>query len=82
MINFDRLSKRQIHVLEQIATNNDGGHPQRTLDSLEAKGYIVGQLQYLSGFPPVAVIRYSVPIPVHIAWCQWCAEQQTEDEDK
>lgn len=81
MIDFAKLSKRQLKVLEQLATGNDSGHPQKTLESLEKKDYIVGQLQYLSGFPPVAVIRYSVPIPVHIAWCQWCAEQQTEKEE-
>lgn len=82
MIDFTKLSKRQLQVFEQISVNNDSGHPQKTLDSLEKNDYIVGQLQYLSSFPPVAVIRYSVPIPVQIAWCQWCAEQQAEKKDE
>lgn len=80
-IDFTKLTSKQLAVFEQVAVNNDSGHPQKTLGILIRKGYIVGRLQYLEGFPPTAVICYSVPIPVHIAWCQWCAEQQVEEED-
>lgn len=78
MINFDKLSNRQLAVFEQIATNNDSGHPPSTLNALERLGYIQGSLEQLRGFPPVSVVRYSVPVSVHIAWCQWCAKQQAE----
>lgn len=80
MIAFTELTKRQLGVFEQIATGNDKGHPQRTLDSLERRGYIGSELQYLSGFPPVAVCRYYVPIPVHMEWCKWCAERLEKEE--
>jgi hypothetical protein len=75
MMVFSELTKAQLRVFEQIATGSDTGHPQRTLDSLEARSYIQSEFQQLVGFPPVAVRKYSVPIPVHIEWCQWCSEQ-------
>lgn len=75
MIAFTELTKRQLEVFEQIATGNDTGHPRITLDSLERRGYIESEFQQLRGFPPVAVCKYSVPIPVHMQWCAWCAEK-------
>lgn len=78
---FTELTKRQLGVFEQIATNNDSGHPQKTLDSLERRGYISSEMEQLSGFPPVQIRRYYVPIPVHIEWCQWCAKQQAKKDE-
>ena len=82
MIDFNQLSKPQLRVFEQVAVGNDIGHPPRTLESLKDSGYLQSELQYLSGWLPVAVCKYSVPIPVHIAWCQWCSERlKGEDDD-
>jgi hypothetical protein len=70
VINFDKLSKRQLAVFEQISMNNDKGHPVSALNALYRNGYI-----RMHGTAP---IRYSVPVSVHTAWRQWCAKQQTE----
>lgn len=79
-IDFTKLTPAQLQVFEQVATGHPYGHPARTLESLEKKGYLQSHPERLSGNPPVAITRYSVPIPVHIAWCQWCAETAVEDE--
>lgn len=73
-IDFTKLTPQQLRVFEQVAIGYPYGHPVRTLESLEKKGYLRSHLEQLRGYPPVAVTRYSVPIPVHIAWCRWCAE--------
>jgi hypothetical protein len=72
---FGDLTKSQLRVFEQIAIGQDAGHSPQTLANLEERGYLQSELQYLSGWPPVAVCKYSVPLPVHIAWCQWCSER-------
>lgn len=78
-IDFAKLSPRQLHVFEQIAIGYGLGHPQRTVDSLKKNGYIKGNVVSLNG--ATAITCYSVPIPVHIAWCQWCAETATEGKN-
>ena len=75
------LSPRQRDVLGAIAINFDGGHHPRTLAVLEAKGLIVGEVGTLPPRPgdpawtAVRVRRYYVPLPIHVVWCAWCAEQ-------
>ena len=78
-IDFAKLTPQQLRVFEQIAVGHGLGHPQRTVDSLKKRGYIQGHVVALNG--AIAVTSYSVPIPVHIAWCQWCAEQQTNEDE-
>ena len=75
---FMGLTKPQQAVFEQIATGNDAGHHPKTLESLEAKGFIVSSDQTLGGRFPVKIKRYSVPWNVHYLWCQWCAETVQE----
>lgn len=75
MMAFADLTKRQREVFEQIATGNDSGHPQRTLDSLAARGYITWEHETLPGHPPVTIRRYHVPIPIHMEWYAWCAKR-------
>ena len=81
MTAFDRLSPRQLAVFEQIATGHGVGHPQRTLDSLERLNLVTSANFNVGGRPPVIVKRYIVPLPVHMAWCEWCAEQPDEEEE-
>lgn len=74
MKNFKSLTKTQSKVFVQIATGNDAGHNRKVLDRLENMGLLTCELQQLSGFPPVAIRRYEVPITVHMEWCQWCSD--------
>ena len=80
-INFNRLTKKQQAVLGQIACDNDAGHHPQTVESLLKRGLITSYKQNLGGWPPIAIIRYEMPISVHIQWCAWCAEQVGELDD-
>jgi hypothetical protein len=74
------LTGPQRRVLDQVAVNNDGGHPLRVLNTLVSLGLITrheerdrvknGILDYC-----FTTVRYAVPIPVHMAWCELCAEE-------
>lgn len=72
-----KLPKRQQDVLGHIAINEDGGHPQQTLKVLLAKGLIVEQEEKQPG---LVIKHYAVPVWVHIAWCEWCSQQVTDEE--
>lgn len=72
-IDFTKLTKKQLEVFEQIAIGRDTGHNDRTLESLVNKGYITCTPKQLPGWPPVKINTYSVSIPIHMAWCQWCS---------
>lgn len=82
-----KLTKAQQDVLGNIAIGLDGYHPARVIKALLAKGLIEPEEQrgYGSGNSPIdripiTVTRYSVPLPVHIAWAQWCSEQGEEKD--
>lgn len=77
--NIAALTKRQRDVLGFICINQDGGHHSATLAALERWGLIVSYDEDRGGYPPMTVKRYSAPIDVHMAWCEWCSEQQDED---
>jgi hypothetical protein len=80
-MNFSELTKAELGAFELLAIGQASHASPRTLKSLEKRGYLDSESQYLSGYPPVAVCKYSVPISVHIAWCQWC-EKRLKGEDK
>ncbi len=74
------LPTKQQDVLSRIAINEDGGHNRFTLAALERKGLIESYEEVLfGGFLPLRIKRYRVPIPVHMAWCAWCADQPGAD---
>ena len=86
---FRNLSQYQSDVFELIAINQDGGHHPRTLEVLEKKGLITKhEVQtYGKGNSPIdripmIIYRYSVPLAVHMEWCEWCAEQPEVEKDK
>lgn len=83
MKRFRNLSAAQQSAFEQIASGWSGGrefHP-RTMQALEAAGLVEGYdaIDTDNGFSfPVTVRLWQVPIPVHIEWCSWCAENFDE----
>ena len=78
------LSDAQRRAFDQCCINNGMGHNPRTMAALERKRLVVPHevvLREPTGRWPVTVIDYEVPLPVHITWCEWCAEQLDEDEE-
>lgn len=80
-LDMDALVERQRHVLGSIAIGQDGGHHPAILAFLAEKGFIVGHRVQLAGMPPVEVIRWEVPLDVHVQWAAWCAEQPDEEDE-
>ena len=83
---IDNLTKKQRDVLSLIAIDEDHGHPFSVLKALVKKGLIVPHQQNVYGRGnapidriPIAITRYEVPLEVHKAWAQWCAEQPDEE---
>ena len=75
-----RLSSKQREVLNNIACNQDGGHNISTLRSLAKKGLIEEYKEDQgSGF---SILRYRVPVHVHIVWCELCSEEIGDGEDE
>ncbi len=72
------LTPAQRRVLGLIACGEDGGHRPKVLATLEDKCLIVGHEVTLPGRFPVTVVRWEVPIGIHIQWCEWCAQQPDE----
>ena len=80
MANFEGLNNKQQQVFSMIAINQDGGHHPKVVSSLLRNGFVEAT-EEIVGFPPVAVKRYFVPIPVHIRWCEWCSEHCAGEEE-
>jgi hypothetical protein len=76
---FDALTEPQRHVLGAIAVNMDSGHHPATLRKLMELGLIEEYEETLGGRFPVRIKRYVVPLPVHIAWCEWCDANYDDD---
>lgn len=78
---FDTLTKGQERTLGLIAINQDGWHNPMTLRSLMRRGLIERREEWdVSGSLAVRIIRYHVPLPVHIEWCEWISENLTPEE--
>ncbi len=75
-------SEEAIAVFEQIAINNDEGHPQHLLNELLDKGLIEGNQIALLVHPVKYKTRYLVPIHLHYQWCTWCSEQPGLDDEE
>ncbi len=83
---FRGLSGAQLRAFEDIAEDGEGaGFSPATLRALEAKGLIVGRVENIYGPTsapidriPMRVTLYHVPLPIHMEWCQWCADHADE----
>ncbi|MEM1344785.1 MAG: hypothetical protein AAGI34_09430 [Pseudomonadota bacterium] len=67
----------QRRAFEQIATGNSSPIMAKTTqDALLRKGLIVELSPLvLPGVIPVTIRRFEVPVPIHMQWCEWCAER-------
>jgi hypothetical protein len=78
IIDFDALTEKQRDLLGHIAMLGGSGHP-RTIESLLKRGLIEEYSETLPGRFPVVIKRYTMPIWVHIQWCEWCSRHCAED---
>lgn len=77
VLDFDRLTDRQREVLSLIAVNQDGGHHSRVLKYLLAKKLIEEVVQEEKDrMGTFRIRRYVVPLPIHIAWCEYCSQKE------
>ena len=75
-----KCTKHQIKIFELIAVRGPCLASQRTLDALHSKGLIefiehkekdrLGTFTFKEPY---------VPLPIHMQWCEWCAEN-VDDE--
>jgi hypothetical protein len=77
---MDGLTSRQQDTLSSIAVGLDTLHHPAVLRALAEKGLIVGHRMQLPGWPSVEVVRWEVPIDVHMQWAAWCAAQPDEED--
>lgn len=70
MPRFEGLTKAQTDTLSRIATGDDRFVNERVARALLDKGYIETYREVSGAF---SIIRYRVPITVHIRWAAWCA---------
>ena len=75
---FNRLTEKQRAALGLIAIGRPAGAARATLDSLVQRGLIERDDRREGMF---VIHDYSMPLHVHISWCQWCSEHYSEDED-
>jgi hypothetical protein len=80
-LDMDALTTRQRDTLSRIAVGLDGGNHPAPLKVLAEKGLIVGRRELLPGMPPVEIVRWELPLDVHIQWAAWCAEQPDGEDE-
>ncbi len=71
------MTKPQREAFERIAVNMFPLCRSKTLDALLKAGVIeLGEPEtYRDGLGSYQVPTYSVPLPIHMQWCEWCSEQ-------
>ena len=77
-----KCTKAQIKAFELIAVNQTKGHHPKVIKALSEKGLIAFTIHSGSG----RLGRFSwkepfVPIPIHMQWCEWCAENVKSEEE-
>ena len=76
---IESLSEKQRRALGLIAIGRDECLNDRTVDSLVRRGLVERRSERIrSGQFMLTVMRYSVPVNVHLAWCGWCAKNGGE----
>lgn len=86
---IDALSEKERDVLGFIYIGQDGGHNRRTVESLIRKGWVVEYEDEMPGTGktpiervPMKVKRYTYSsIAAHIAWCEWCSLNESDEGD-
>ncbi len=71
------MTKAQRAAFELIAINEHPRATRSTFDALIKKGLIEERREVVGrdALGSVVATRYHVPLPIHMQWCEWCAEQ-------
>jgi hypothetical protein len=72
----------QRKAFEAIAINQQANVSLRTIDALLKAGLIEKCGDRVVGrdrFGIISIPVYAVPLPIHFAWCEWCAAQPDTD---
>lgn len=75
------MTKGQRDAFEQIAINQPPRARDATILKLKLRGLI--DIVYETrrvGLGEYKIPVYSVPLPVHMQWCQWASEQAEYEE--
>lgn len=75
----------EISTFEAIAVNQYRGHGPKVppaIKALLARGLIERAPDMVVGAGPLAVRvpQYAVPLPHHMQWCKWCADNHQGEE--
>lgn len=74
-------SKAQIEAFERIAVGDAAAHNPRTLAILQMKGLIEFERRTASDIMGAfSWNEPTVPIGLHMDWCQWCSENVKDDD--
>ena len=79
------LSKTAIEIFELIGTGQTPPYNRVAINVLERRGLIIKTGERVltrDRFGEVKVPVYEVPIPIHMQWCQWCAENVKDEDDE
>lgn len=77
MKRFMGLKPNQLEVFEQIFIGKDHGHHPATLALLLRRELIIRLPDRPVGrdvFGVISIPVYDIPLPVHMDYCQWCAD--------
>ena len=71
------MTKAQVAAFERIAVNEAPACGQKTLGALLRAGVVVQGTpeRRRDALGSYEVPSFYVPLPVHLQWCIWCAEQ-------
>ena len=77
------LPDDHIEAFERIAIGQTKGIPLHIEARLKREGLIKVTGMYVvsrAAFGPIKLPVYEVPLPIHIQWCAWCAENVSDEE--
>jgi hypothetical protein len=80
-----KLTENERYILGSIVVGVTRGHHPITLDALFRKRLInFDEEVFVDRFGKLTINCPYVPINVHMAWCEWCAENHNpeDEEDK
>lgn len=78
------MTPAQKRDFEFIAVGQRPLGGKSTINALLAKGLIQEDRPELLGrdrFGPIEIPRWYVPLPIHMDWCEWCAQQPDNELD-
>lgn len=68
-----KLTKREKALFEQLCIGNDDNIHIPTVKNLIKKGLVnQGNKRFVEMKNPIDAIVYTIPLHIHMEWCDWC----------